>query len=35
MQMRKKPIEPYIVPIDDEERSAYQRLRVARNAEAA
>ena len=35
MQMRKKPVEPYVVPIDDEERSAYQRLRVARNAEAA
>jgi succinate dehydrogenase/fumarate reductase flavoprotein subunit len=27
--MRKKPIEPYIVPVDEEERTAYQRLRVA------
>jgi succinate dehydrogenase/fumarate reductase flavoprotein subunit len=35
MQMRKKAIEPYIVPIDEEERSAYQRLRVAHSAEAA
>ena len=26
----KRPIEPYIVPIDDEERTAYQRLRVGR-----
>lgn len=33
--MRKKAIEPYIVPIDDEERTAYQRLRVAPSAEAA
>jgi succinate dehydrogenase/fumarate reductase flavoprotein subunit len=35
MAMRKKAIEPYIVPVDDEERTAYQRLRVARTAEAA
>jgi succinate dehydrogenase/fumarate reductase flavoprotein subunit len=33
--MRKKAIEPYIVPVDDEERTAYQRLRVAKTAEAA
>jgi succinate dehydrogenase/fumarate reductase flavoprotein subunit len=33
--LRKKDIEPYIVPVDDEERTAYQRLRVARSAEAA
>ena len=35
MTMRKKAIEPYIVPIDDEERTAYQRLRVATSAAAA
>ena len=26
----KRPIEPYIVPLDDDERNAYQRLRIAR-----
>lgn len=35
MQMRKKAVEPYIVPIDEEERTAYQRLRVARSSDAA
>ena len=35
MTMAKKAVEPYIVPIDDEERDAYQRLRVERKAEAA
>jgi succinate dehydrogenase/fumarate reductase flavoprotein subunit len=35
MTLRKKAIEPYIVPVDDEERTAYQRLRVAPSAEAA
>lgn len=35
MAMRKKAVEPYIVPIDDEERTAYQRLRVATSAQAA
>jgi succinate dehydrogenase/fumarate reductase flavoprotein subunit len=35
MALRKQAIEPYIVPVDDEERTAYQRLRVARSAEAA
>jgi succinate dehydrogenase/fumarate reductase flavoprotein subunit len=35
MAMRKKAIEPYIVPVDDDERTAYQRLRVAKTAEAA
>ena len=33
--MRKKAIEPYIVPVDEEERSAYQRLRVAPTPQAA
>lgn len=35
MAMRKKPVEPYIVPVDEQERTAYQRLRVATNAKAA
>ena len=35
MKMRKKSIEPYIVPVDEEERIAYQRMRVARASEAA
>lgn len=35
MQLRKQPVEPYIVPIDEAERVAYHRLRVARVAEAA
>ena len=35
MALRKKAVEPYIVPVDDEERTAYQRLRVATSAEAA
>jgi succinate dehydrogenase/fumarate reductase flavoprotein subunit len=35
MEVRKQAVEPYIVPIDEEERTAYQRLRVARAAEAA
>jgi len=35
MALRKKAVEPYIVPVDDQERTAYQRLRVATSAEAA
>ncbi|WP_341646642.1 fumarate reductase/succinate dehydrogenase flavoprotein subunit [Thauera sp. SDU_THAU2] len=35
MAMAKKAVEPYVVPIDDDERDAYQRLRVERKAEAA
>ena len=35
MALRKKAIEPYIVPVDDEERTAYQRMRVVHTAEAA
>ncbi|HWU83950.1 MAG TPA: fumarate reductase/succinate dehydrogenase flavoprotein subunit, partial [Rhodocyclaceae bacterium] len=35
MTVRKQQVEPYIVPIDEEERTAYQRLRVARSADAA
>ncbi|MDQ8024109.1 MAG: fumarate reductase/succinate dehydrogenase flavoprotein subunit, partial [Moraxellaceae bacterium] len=32
MTMRKKAVEPYIVPVDDEERNAYNRMRIARAA---
>ncbi|MFT3760231.1 fumarate reductase/succinate dehydrogenase flavoprotein subunit [Thauera sp.] len=35
MSMAKKAVEPYVVQIDDDERDAYQRLRVERKAEAA
>jgi succinate dehydrogenase/fumarate reductase flavoprotein subunit len=35
MQLRKGEVEPYVVPLDDEERTAYQRLRVATPAQAA
>jgi succinate dehydrogenase/fumarate reductase flavoprotein subunit len=35
MGLRKKPVEPYIVPVDEQERTAYQRLRVATSAQAA
>jgi succinate dehydrogenase/fumarate reductase flavoprotein subunit len=35
MALRKKPVEPYIVPVDEQERTAYQRLRVAPSAQAA
>ncbi|MGM9490469.1 fumarate reductase/succinate dehydrogenase flavoprotein subunit [Ideonella sp. YS5] len=35
MSLRKKPVEPYIVPVDEQERTAYQRLRVATSAQAA
>jgi succinate dehydrogenase/fumarate reductase flavoprotein subunit len=35
MALRKKAVEPYIVPVDEEERTAYQRLRVAPSAVAA
>lgn len=33
--LRKKPVEPYIVPLDEDEKTAYQRLRVAKTAQAA
>jgi succinate dehydrogenase/fumarate reductase flavoprotein subunit len=35
MSLRKKAVEPYIVAVDEEERTAYQRLRVATSAQAA
>jgi succinate dehydrogenase/fumarate reductase flavoprotein subunit len=30
-----RPIEPYIVPLDDEEKTAYQKLRIAKEPVAA
>ncbi|MDT7834539.1 fumarate reductase/succinate dehydrogenase flavoprotein subunit [Aquabacterium sp. OR-4] len=35
MRLDKRAIEPYIVPVDDAERSAYQRLRIAPGSTAA
>ncbi len=32
MECFKRPVAPYIVPLDDEEKTAYQRLRVQRTA---
>jgi len=32
---RKRAVEPYVVELNEEERTAYQRLRVASTAEAA
>lgn len=31
----KRPIEPYIVPLDDDEKDAYNRMRVVKQTEAA
>jgi succinate dehydrogenase/fumarate reductase flavoprotein subunit len=35
MALRKKAVEPYVVAVDEEERTAYQRLRVATQTQAA
>jgi succinate dehydrogenase/fumarate reductase flavoprotein subunit len=35
MTFRKREIEPYIIELDEQEKSAYQRLRVARPPQAA
>jgi succinate dehydrogenase/fumarate reductase flavoprotein subunit len=35
MESYKKPVEPYLFPLDDEEKSAYQRLRVVAPAQSA
>ena len=35
MTFRKRAVEPYIIELDEQEKSAYQRLRVARPAQAA
>lgn len=34
MSHHKRPVEPYIVPIAEQERDAYDRLRVAPKAPA-
>jgi succinate dehydrogenase/fumarate reductase flavoprotein subunit len=35
MSFRKREVEPYIIELDEQEKSAYQRLRVARPPQAA
>ncbi len=35
MESVKRPVEPYILPLDDEEKSAYQRLRIVKEAATA
>ena len=35
MRSFKKPVEPYLFPLDDEEKTAYQRLRVVAQGPAA
>jgi succinate dehydrogenase/fumarate reductase flavoprotein subunit len=35
MTLRKRAVDPFVVPIEAEERAAYQRLRVSLPAEAA
>jgi len=32
MESLKRPVEPYILPLDDDEKTAYQRLRVVKEA---
>ncbi|MDB5974893.1 MAG: fumarate reductase/succinate dehydrogenase flavoprotein subunit, partial [Nevskia sp.] len=32
MASRKRPVEPYIIPIEERERDAYRRLRVEAGA---
>ena len=35
MESIKRPVEPYILPLDDEEKTAYQRLRIVKEAVTA
>jgi succinate dehydrogenase/fumarate reductase flavoprotein subunit len=35
MESIKRPVEPYILPLDDEEKTAYQRLRIVKEAAIA
>ena len=35
MESIKRPVEPYILPLDDEEKTAYQRLRILKEAAIA
>jgi hypothetical protein len=32
MQSSKRPVEPYVLPLDDDEKTAYQRLRIVKQA---
>jgi len=35
MESFKRPVEPYIIPLDDDEKTAYQRLRIVKDAAIA
>ena len=35
MESLKRPVEPYLFKLDDDEKQAYDRLRVVKQAEAA
>jgi len=35
MESLKRPVEPYILPLDDDEKTAYQRLRIVKEAATA
>jgi succinate dehydrogenase/fumarate reductase flavoprotein subunit len=35
MESIKRPVEPYILPLDEEEKTAYQRLRIVKEAASA
>ena len=35
MESIKRPVEPYILPLDDDEKTAYQRLRIVKEAAIA
>jgi hypothetical protein len=35
MRCFKRPVDPYIVGLDDEEKTAYQRLRIRKAQETA
>jgi succinate dehydrogenase/fumarate reductase flavoprotein subunit len=35
MESIKRPVEPYILPLDEEEKTAYQRLRIVKEAATA
>jgi hypothetical protein len=32
MQSSKRPVEPYVLPLDDDEKTAYQQLRIVKQA---
>jgi hypothetical protein len=35
MESLTRPVEPYILPLDDDEKTAYQRLRIVKQAATA